>query len=67
MELRIVNEIQLDSWLDERRQLGHGVVSAKGPAPIGATDCCGDIIAYPINIAWQDTITKEIFTIEYNF
>lgn len=65
MQLVMTNREQLGKWLEERRKLGRDVVSQKGAVPEGETDSDGDPITYPVNIAWQDTTTKEIFAIEY--
>ena len=60
----ISNRVQLDKWLDERRRMGRDVVSQKGSPPDGSTFSDGSPMS-SINIAWQDTATKEIFAIEY--
>ena len=65
MELTITKKEQLDRWLNERRSLSHDVFSIKGVAPKGATYSDGDPITRPINIAWQDGATGEVFVIEY--
>ena len=65
MELTIANNEQLDAWLNERRMMGRDVFSIKGTPPEGATYSDGELIIMPVNIAWQDGTTMEIFTIEY--
>ena len=65
MELKIANKIQLDTWMNERRRMGRDLVSIKGQPPKGATYSDGDPIERPVNVAWKDTMTGEIFAIEY--
>ena len=65
MKLTIRNKAELNEWMNERRALGHDLVSLKGTPPKGAQYSDGDLIERPVNIAWQDVTTKEIFAIEY--
>jgi hypothetical protein len=65
MKLTIANKEQLDQWINERRKMNRNLVSIKGKAPNGATYSDGDPIINPINVAWQDMSSGEIFTIEY--
>lgn len=65
MELTIANKEPLDAWLNERRKMGRNVFSIKGTAPEGATYGDGELITRPVNIAWQDGTTGEVFAIEY--
>lgn len=65
MELTIANKEQLDEWLNERRKMGRDVFSIKGTAPEGATYSDGELITRPVNIAWQDGTSGEVFAIEY--
>lgn len=65
MELKISNKPALDRWLNERRQMGRDLASVKGYAPLGATYSDGTLIEMPVNIAWKDVTTGELFTIEY--
>ena len=65
MELTIANKTQLDAWMNERRRMGRDLVSVKGQPPAGATYSDGCPIERPVNLAWKDTTTGEIFAIEY--
>mgnify|MGYP000226896949 FL=1 len=65
MELTIANKKQLDAWLNERRKMGRDVFSLKGTPPEGSTYGDGELIVRPVNIAWRDSITGEVFAIEY--
>jgi hypothetical protein len=65
MTLTIRNGETLDRWMNERRQLGHDIFAIKGPPPEGSTYDDGDLITRPVNIAWRDGTTGEIFAIEY--
>jgi hypothetical protein len=64
-ELTILNSETLSKWMNERRKLGRDMVSIKGPCPKGATYEDGTLIIRPVNIAWRDTTTGEVFAIEY--
>ena len=65
MELTITNDEGLRRWIGERREMGRNITAIKGKAPDGATYSDGDPITTPVNIAWQDTTTGEIYGIEY--
>ena len=65
MVLEILNEAELNAWLDERRALGRDVFSVKGQAPRGATYSDGTPITRPVNVGWCDPVTEEIFHIQY--
>lgn len=65
MQLTISNKHRLDQWIDERRILGRDLVSIKGTPPPGATYGDGELITRPVNVAWQDVSSGEIFAIEY--
>jgi hypothetical protein len=65
MELKISNKMSLDKWLNERRQMGHDLESLKGPAPAGSAYSDGALIEQPVNIAWKDIMTGELFAIDY--
>lgn len=65
MELKIANEPALNKWLNERRQMGRELASVKGSAPHGATYSDGALIERPVNVAWKDVTTGELFAIEY--
>lgn len=65
MKLTITNSEQLNQWMQDRISLGHELVSIKGVAPIGATYSDGDLITQPVNVAWEDKATREVFEIEY--
>lgn len=43
----------------------HDVFSIKGAPPEGATYSDGELITRPVNIAWRDGTTGEVFAIEY--
>lgn len=64
MGLEISNKEQLDRWINER--MGRDLSAIKGPPPEGATYDDGDPIVNPVNIAWQDMTTGEVFVIEYD-
>ena len=63
--MKIANRQELNQWMNERRKMGRDIHSIKGSPPEGATDSDGELIKSPINTAWQDTTTGEIFPIEY--
>ena len=65
MKMTIANNDQLTAWLNERRKMGRDVFSIKGYPPKGATYDNGEPISRPVNIAWQDNTTGEVFAIEY--
>jgi hypothetical protein len=65
MNLTIENTEQLNKWLDERRKMERDVFSIKGEPPEGATYEDGELITRPVNIAWQDGFSGEIFPIKY--
>ena len=65
MELTIVNNEQLDAWLNERRKMGRDVFSIKGAPPDGSTYGAGELIVRPVNLAGTDGTTGEVFAIEY--
>lgn len=65
MELKISNKPALDKWLNERRQMGRDLLSVKGNAPCGSTYSDGTLIERPVNVAWKDVTTGELFAIEY--
>ena len=68
MRLTITNDDQLTRWMGERRRK-HGdnldLRAIKGPAPEGACYNDGTPIKLPVNIAWKDMGTGEVFAIEY--
>ncbi len=63
--LNIVNNEQFSKWAEERRKLGHAMIAIKGKAPDGAKYSDGDPIEMPVNVAWMDGITGEVFALEY--
>lgn len=65
MELKISNGLALDTWINERRRMGRDIASVKGGAPHGATYSDGSLIERPVNVAWKDATTGELFAIEY--
>ena len=65
MELKITNESELDNWINERIRLGHDLHAIKGQAPLGSTYSDGDPITRPVTIAWRDSMTGEVFAVEY--
>lgn len=65
MLLTITNDEQLSAWMNERMKIGRGMRAIKGPPPDGATYDDGDPIVNPVNIAWEDMETGEVFDIEY--
>ena len=65
MKLTIRNNEQLSQWMSERRKMGHDIFAIKGPAPAGATYSDGDPIILPVNVAWRDSVTGDVFAIEY--
>lgn len=66
MELTIANNAHLDAWLSERIRAGRTVHAIKGDAPPGSTYSDGQPIVRPVNVAWRDGETGEIFWIEYD-
>jgi hypothetical protein len=52
--MHLVNKEQFDQWAYERMLKNHDIVSTKA-------DICGD----HRNVAWQDVVTKEIFSLEW--
>ena len=65
VELTITNNEGLSRWINERMTMGRNITAIKGKAPEGSTYSDGDPITTPVNIAWQDTTTGEIYGIEY--
>ena len=65
MQLTMANGEQLNQWMNERRKMGRDLRAIKGPAPEGSTYSGGDPITQPVNVAWQDVATGEVFAIEY--
>ena len=65
MKLTITNSEQLNQWMQDRMRLGHELVSIKGTAPNGSTYSDGDLITQPVNVAWEDKATREVFEIKY--
>lgn len=63
--LTISNSDSLNRWMNERRRLDHDMFAIKGPAPEGATYEDGTPIVRPVNIAWRDSVTGEVFGIKY--
>lgn len=63
VKLTITNSEELDQWMNER--MDHDLVAIKGKAPEGATYDDGTPITMPVNIAWRDKATREIYAIEY--
>jgi hypothetical protein len=57
--LKMLNAMEVEFWLHERRRMGRDTFSIKGQPPIGATYSDGDPIINPINIAWVDSETGE--------
>ena len=65
MILTIKNKSQLDAWIAKAIANGHRLESIKGTAPQGATYDDGDLIVQPINVAWLDNDSGEVFEIHY--
>ena len=65
MELTIKNGKDLDTWLNNCRLNGHDLYSVKGTAPDGSTYSDGGLILNKVNIAWKNSVTNEVFFIEY--
>lgn len=65
MELEITNSDGLNRWINERREMGRAIVAIKGPPPVGATYSDGQLITNPVNIAWKDCTSGEVYAIEY--
>ena len=63
--LTIANHTELDTWMNERRRLNRPLFSIKGNAPDNSCYSDGEKIDEPVNVAWRDGITGEIFAIEY--
>lgn len=63
MVLTVKNREQLQIWMDKKKE--HNLVAIKGPAPRGATYSDGVPITNPVNVAWHDCSTGEVFLIEY--
>lgn len=62
--MHIKNNAELSKWMNERMRLGRDMRSIKGPPPPGSTYSDGEPIIHPVNVAWEDTATGEIFIIE---
>ena len=65
--MKIANKAALDQWMSERMKMGRDLFAIKGDAPKGACYSDGDAIDQPINVAWRDGSTGEVFAIEYDF
>lgn len=65
MKLTMVNGEELTRWMNERRGMGRDMRAIKGPAPDGSTYNDGTPIERPVNIAWRDVVSGEVFAIEY--
>jgi hypothetical protein len=63
MQLDPRNSAEFDKWSWDRRD--HDLCSVKGPAPPGATFEDGTPILTPVNVAWKDTTTGEVFKLKY--
>lgn len=66
MKLTINNNTELIAWLNQRRAIGHDVVSVKGSAPEGATYSDGTPIERLVNVRWRDVVTGEVCDIDYS-
>lgn len=66
MQLAITNKDALDTWMKERMRMGRDMSAIKGQPPEGTTYSDGEPIVRPINIAWRDETTGEVFAIEYS-
>jgi len=66
MKLTINNHTELSAWMNQRRAIGHDMVSVKGPAPEGATYSDGTPIEGLVNIRWRDVVTGEVCDIDYS-
>ena len=62
----ISNKPALDVWRQERMKMGHSLVGIKGPHPDDAEFENKDMRGLPINVAWKDFETGEIFSIEWS-
>ena len=65
VQLKMANRDKLDQWMNERRTMGRDMRAIKGLPPEGSTYSDGELITHPVNIAWEDTTTGEVFAIEY--
>ena len=65
MILTIKNKQALDAWMAKAMANGHRLEAIKGQAPEGATYDDGDLITQPVNVAWINTDTAEVFEIRY--
>lgn len=65
VQLKMANRDKLDQWMNERRTMGRDMRAIKGLPPEGSTYSDGELITRPVNIAWEDTTTGEVFAIEY--
>ena len=65
-KLTIANKDELDQWMQEKMRAGRDIYSIKGNAPDGATYDDGTPITHPINVAWGDPKTGEVFAVEYD-
>lgn len=63
--MKVSNKEALDNWMQERMQMGRDLIAIKGDPPQEASYSDGEIIKNPINIAWKDIKTGEVFGIEY--
>lgn len=59
------NSEAFSKWANERRQLGHTIVAIKGYVP-GQFYSDGEPVTRPMNVAWQDIVTGEVFALEYD-
>lgn len=63
--MKILNKESLDTWMNERMKMGRDMKAIKGVLE-GATYSDGDPVTTPMNVAWQDLTSGEIFSIEYD-
>ena len=62
--MEILNKVELDEWGNQARKKGQDLVAIKGVIK-GATYDDGLPVTRPMNTAWRNVQTGEVFAIRY--
>lgn len=67
MRMEIKNKKELDAWIFKQLASGASVVSVRdGSRANDFIDLDGTIVKLPVNTAWKNIMTGEVFQIEYD-
>lgn len=67
MRMEIKNKKELDAWIFKQLASGASVVSVRdGSRADDFIDPDGTIVKLPVNTAWKNIMTGEVFQIEYD-